>query len=105
MKTTYETIVIADGNHASIEIPDKKLHGIISANLPLADSKVWHAHPVWFIEPGLKPTGTFKAAEIVFTDAGRIDEAELQRYLKKAVRIQWDYKNIIKNKGLLELKK
>ena len=82
-----------------------QLYDIIDENLPQADSKLWHAHPVWFIEPGLKPTGTFKAAEIVFTDAGRIDEAELQRYLKKAVRIQWDYKNIIKNKGLLELKK
>lgn len=28
--------------------------------------------------------------------------AELKRWLKKAQTIQWDYKNIVRNKGRLE---
>lgn len=107
-----------------------KLYEIISENLPQAKSKVWHAHPVWFIkgnpivgysklkgnirlmfwsgqsfnEVGLVNTGTFKAAEIRFTDVDQIKPNELKRYLTKSIDNQWDYKNIIKNRGLLELK-
>ena len=105
-----------------------RLHEIISNSLPLAESKVWHAHPVWFIdgnpivgysklknnvrvmfwsgqsfdEPGLSPSGSFKAAEIVYTNVDQIKEDELTRYLEKAINIQWDYKNIVKNRGLLK---
>ena len=100
----------------------------IAAGLPGAESKIWHAHPVWFLdgnpiagysklkncvrllfwsgqsfeEPGLKPEGTFKAAEARFTSAEQIDQKDLKRWLEKATGIQWDYKNLIKRKGALE---
>ena len=104
-----------------------ELHKIINANLPKATNKVWHGHPVWFLdgnpivgysklkgdvrmlfwsgqsfdESGLAPEGSFKAAEIRFTDVDQIKTDDLARYLRKAVDIQWDYKNIVKNRGVL----
>ena len=103
------------------------LHDIINKSLPKAESKVWHAHPVWilegnpivgysklkgnvrmlfwsgqsFNEPGLAPEGTFKAAEIRYKNKDQINADDLKRYLKKSEQIQWDYKNIVKNKGVL----
>lgn len=115
---------------ASDQLICDRLYGIISTHLPRAEGKVWHAHPVWFLdgnpivgysklknnvrlmfwsgqsfdEPQLVPTGSFKAAEIVYTDEDQIIPDELRRYIDKAVKIQWDYKNIVKNRGLLKLK-
>ena len=106
------------------------LYEIISESSPQAESKVWHAHPVWFLENNpivgyhklkndvrlmfwsgqsfdeqvLIPTGSFRAAEIRHTDASQINREELMRCLAKSTLIQWDYKNIIKNRGLLALK-
>jgi hypothetical protein len=100
----------------------------IERNLPKAECKIWHAHPVWFLdgnpivgysklkncvrllfwsgqsfdEPGLAPEGTFKAAEARYTAVDQIVEKDLKRWLKKSSRIQWDYKNIVKRKGKLE---
>lgn len=100
----------------------------IDAGLPGATSKIWHRHPVWFLddnpvvgysrlkdavrllfwsgqsfeEPGLRPEGTFKAAEARFTSADEVDRDALARWLRKAAEIQWDYKNIVKRKGRLE---
>jgi hypothetical protein len=104
------------------------LSKIITANLPQAESKIWHAHPVWFLdgnpivgysklkdsvrllfwsgqsfdEPGVKPEGSFKAAEARYTSQDQIVEKDLRRWLKKATEIQWDYKNIVKRRGVLE---
>lgn len=101
---------------------------IMDAQLPDAENKVWHAHPVWFLdsnpvagysklkdnvrllfwsgqsfdEPGLTPEVSFKAAEARYTDIKQIKKTELKRWLKKAREIQWDYKNIVKRKGKLE---
>src|SRR5688572_23025123 len=100
----------------------------IAAALPKAESKVWHRHPVWFLEgnpivgyhklkdavrllfwsgqsfaePELAPEGTFKAAEARYTSVDEIDTKALRRWLKKSKSIQWDYKNIVKRKGVLE---
>lgn len=100
----------------------------ISAGLPEAENKVWHAHPVWFLdgnpivgyavrknhvsllfwsgqsfdEAGLKPEGTFKAAEAWYTAADQINKDDLKRWLEKSRKIQWDYKNIVKRRGILE---
>ena len=100
----------------------------IDRNLPEAENKVWHAHPVWFLdgnpvvgysklkggvrllfwsgqsfgEKGLKKEGSFKAAEARYTDVGEVDVDDLARWLEKARDIQWDYKNIVKRKGKLE---
>ena len=100
----------------------------IQAALPDADGKVWHRHPVWFLdgnpvagysllkggvrllfwsgqsfdEPGLHPEGSFKAAEARYTDVAQVDVEALRRWLGEARDIQWDYKNLIKRKGRLE---
>ena len=99
----------------------------INAELPEAESKVWHAHPVWFLdgnpvvgysklkhsirllfwsgqsfdEPQLKSEGKFKAAEKVYLQLEDIDLDALKRWLVKARTVQWDYKNIVKRKGVL----
>lgn len=96
-----------------------------------AENKIWHRHPVWFLdgnpivgysklkdcirllfwsgqsfeEPGLDDEGSFKAAEARYTSVDEIKPADLKRWLAKSVKIQWDYKNIVKRKGkLLRLK-
>lgn len=100
----------------------------IDRHLSGAESKIWHAHPVWFLdgnpivgysklkdcirllfwsgqsfdEPGLKPEGTFKAAEARYTSDDQIKAKDLKRWLEKSIEIQWDYKNIVKRKGRLE---
>lgn len=104
------------------------LYEVINKELPEAENKVWHRHPVWFLdgnpivgyhklkdctrllfwsgqsfdEEGLAPEGKFKAAEARYTDAKQIKKTELKRWLKKSKEIQWDYKNIVKRKGKLE---
>lgn len=100
----------------------------IDAALPDAENKVWHAHPVWFLDgnpvvgysklkdsvrllfwsgqsfvsPGLKPEGKFKAAEARYSTANQVDTEPLQKWLAEAREIQWDYKNIVRRKGKLE---
>jgi len=100
----------------------------IESNLPEADNKVWHAQPVWFLEgnpivgysklkncirllfwsgqsfdeAGLQPEGKFKAAEVRYTSVDQINKEDLKRWLEKSKTIQWDYKNIVKRKGVLE---
>ncbi|HEX6332858.1 MAG TPA: DUF1801 domain-containing protein [Flavisolibacter sp.] len=100
----------------------------ITHHLPEAENKIWHAHPVWFLdgnpvagysklkggirllfwsgqsfdEPGLQPEGSFRAAEARYTSVDQVHEKDLARWLRKARDIQWDYKNIVKRKGVLE---
>ena len=100
----------------------------IDRHLAEAENKIWHAHPVWFLdgnpivgysklkncvrllfwsgqsfeEEGLKKEGTFKAAEARYTAADQVDAEKLQRWLGKARDIQWDYKNLIRRKGRLQ---
>jgi hypothetical protein len=99
-----------------------------------AECKIWHRHPVWFLngnpivgysklkdsvrllfwsgqsfdEPGLLPAPPdtkFKSADARYTSAADINAKDLNRWLAKSVEIQWDYKNIVKRKGkLLRLK-
>ena len=54
-----------------------------------------------FEEKDLKKTGSFKAAEIRYTAIDQIIKKDLKRWLKKSGEIQWDYKNIVKRKGVL----
>ena len=102
----------------------------ISKALPEAENKIWHAHPVWFLdgnpitgydklktgvrllfwsgitfeEDQLVPgkSGKFKDASITYNSATEINVKDLKRWLKKSKEIQWDYKNIVKRKGVLE---
>lgn len=104
------------------------LSNIINKYLAEAENKIWHAHPVWFLEgnpivgysklkdsvrllfwsgqsfdeDGLQKEGSFKAAEKRYTSSRDINETDLQRWLAKARDIQWDYKNIVRRKGVLE---
>ena len=101
----------------------------IDQNLPGAESRLWHAHPVWFLdgnptvgysrqkagirlmfwsgadfeEEALNVVGKkFKDASVFFNHVSEIERSNLRRWLQKAREIQWDYKNIVKRKGRLE---
>jgi hypothetical protein len=100
----------------------------IDRGLPEAENKIWHRHPVWFLdgnpivgysklkgcvrllfwsgqsfeEDGLAKEGTFKAAEARYTAADEVDEKKLKRWLAEARDVQWDYKNLVRRKGRLE---
>ena len=100
----------------------------IDRHLPEAENKIWHGHPVWFLdgnpivgysklktcvrllfwsgqsfgEKGLKEEGSLKAAELRYTAADQINKKNLKRWLGTARDIQWDYKNLIRRKGRLE---
>lgn len=96
--------------------------------LPEAESKIWHRHPVWFLdgnptvgysklkagirlmfwsgasfeEDKLQPgTGKFKDASILFTEPDQVIGTDMKRWIKKSKAIQWDYKNVAKRKGKL----
>ena len=118
--------------HDSQSTEDKKICNLlykeIARTLPKAENKIWHAHPVWFLdgnpivgyhklkdcirllfwsgqsfeEEGLKKEGSFKAAEMRYISVKEINTKDLNRWLKKSIKIQWDYKNLIKRKGKLE---
>jgi hypothetical protein len=118
-------------NNAQLKT-DKEICNLLAAtinqNLPEAENKIWHRHPVWFLdgnpivgysklkdsvrllfwsgqsfdEPGLQKEGSFKAAEARYTSAEEVNLKDLKRWLKKGRDIQWDYKNIVKRKGVLE---
>lgn len=101
---------------------------IICELLPKVESRIWHRHPVWFLdgnptvgyskqkagirlmfwsgasfdEDKLQPgTGKFKDASFFFTDPVQINLADMKRWIKKSKAIQWDYKNVAKRKGKL----
>ena len=110
------------------EICDQLATGIDN-ELTEAERKIWHAHPVWFLdgnpivgyskqkagvrlmfwsgadfeEETLSVRGQkFKDASVFYNSVLEIDTNDLNRWLKKSRDIQWDYKNIVKRKGQLE---
>ncbi len=116
---------LTETDHAICE----KLYAIICSGLKQAEPKVWHAHPVWFInenpivgyskqkagirlmfwsgadfeEEYLSTIGKkFKDASIFYNNESQIINKDLKRWLKKSIEIQWAYKNIVKRKGKLE---
>ena len=101
----------------------------ICKGLPEAENKIWHGHPVWFLdgnpivgysrqkagirlmfwsgasfdEQRLEVRGEkFKDASVFYNAVSDINTKDLKRWLKKSKEIQWDYKNIVKRKGVLE---
>ena len=107
----------------------EKLAKIINENLPEAENKIWHSHPVWFLEgnpivgyskqkAGIRLMfwsgksfeeeklnilgGKFQDASIFYNSVNEIDSTDLKIWLQKAKEIPWDYKNIVKRKGVLE---
>ena len=104
------------------------LANIIDGELTGSESKIWHAHPVWFLdgnpivgyskqktgmrlmfwsgadfeEGNLNIRGKkFKDASIFYNNLSEIKAKDLKRWLKKSSEIQWDYKNIVKKRGQL----
>lgn len=100
----------------------------INKVLPEAECKIWHRHPVWFLdenpivgysklkagirlmfwsgasfdEDRLSPgTGKFEDASIIFSHLSHIDWSDMARWIEKSKTIQWDYKNVAKRKGKL----
>jgi hypothetical protein len=119
--------------HATLDPLHKNICDLLAdeicRGLPAAEGKIWHAHPVWFLdgnpivgyskqkagirlmfwsgadfrEPGLHVTGAkFKDASVFYNDPAGVSTADLRRWLKKSEEIQWDYKNIVRRKGRLE---
>ena len=101
----------------------QQLRSEIDKALPKATSRLWHGHPVWFInetpvtgfnitakkgvnllfwsgqlfdEPLLIAAGKFKAAQIQYHIVSEIDVKPLRRWLKMCSTIIWDYKNLCK---------
>ena len=101
---------------------------LIDQYLPEAENKIWHRHPVWFLdgnptvgyshqksgirlmfwsgssfsEEDLKPgTGKFKDASIIYNSLDQVKADDVKRWLEKSKSIQWDYKNVVKRKGEL----
>ncbi len=118
--------------NSKLSTEEKKICNILAAEidsgLPDAENKIWHSHPVWFLdgnpivgyskqkagirlmfwsgesfeEEKLKSgTGKFKDASIFYTLVEQIKVKDIKRWLKKSKSIQWDYKNIVKRKGRL----
>lgn len=102
---------------------------LIDNNLINSENKIWHAHPVWFLDgnpivgyskqkKGIRlmfwsgadfeeenlsvRDGKFKDASIFYNSINDINPIDIKRWLEKSAQIQWDYKNIIKRKGKLE---
>jgi len=119
--------------NSKLEKVDKEIAQLlaetIDGQLKKAESKIWHAHPVWFLdgnpivgyskqkagmrlmfwsgkdfeEENLNVVGKkFKDASVFYTSISDVKITELKRWLKKSKDIQWDYKNIVKRKGKLE---
>lgn len=110
------------GHHELCEL----LRTTIQRVLPAAEGKIWHGHPVWFLEsnpvvgystkaggiellfwsgqsftrPGLSPVGKYQAAGISFDEAGDIDIQLVEHWLAESAAIQWDYESLPKNRSL-----
>ncbi len=101
----------------------------IASELPQAEGRVWHGHPVWFIDAnpvagyslkkagmellfwsgqsfsaaGLRPVGKFKAAGVTFESLEQLHSSPLVDWLGQAAAIQWDYANLSKRRALEKL--
>ena len=105
------------------------LFEIIDEYLSKAVAKVWHGHPVWFLEGNpivgyskqktgvqllfwsgqsfaedeLVAVGKFKAASATFQNKDEIKKTKIKRWIQRSKKIQWDYENVVKNKKLVKL--
>ena len=103
-----------------------ELRQIFDSKLNQSSGKVWHGHPVWFIdgnpiagyslkkagvevlfwsgqsfiETALRPIGRFKAAGISIS--AKQDVGKVVACIPQALAIQWDYKNLPKLRKLLK---
>lgn len=127
MNSAFENYILQlDSNYQSIAV---LLTETIDSELNFSESKIWHSHPVWFIngnpivgfsqekkgirlmfwsgadfeDEGLNVRGgKFKDASVFYTETKQVELEKLKNWLKKSEKIQWDYKNIVKKKGRLD---
>ena len=127
MKEEIATYIsLLDENYQEIA---NQLLETIETNLVSTENKIWHRHPVWFIDGnpivgfdklknGLRlmfwsgasfnenqlkiGSGKFKDASITYTSLDQVNTDDVKRWVEKSAKIQWDYKNIVKRKGKLE---
>lgn len=121
-----------DEYHARLEPEDRAICDLLrteidSALLPDATSKVWHGHPVWFLDgnpivgydrlkhalrlmfwsgqsfetPGLAAEGSFKAGEVRYQHVDEVDVEALRAWLAESRTVQWNYRDIRRTKGKL----
>ncbi len=129
--TTISKDILAYNNSQTSE--DKAICDLLAKEISTyfseAENKIWHGHPVWFLngnptvgfskqkkgirlmfwsgadfdEKNLNVIGKkFKDASVFYNKKTEIDVNELARWLEKSKEIQWDYKNLVKRKGVLE---
>jgi len=105
------------------------LHSLIAGHLPGSSQKMFHGSPVWFLRDnpivgysikkegvallfwsgqgfatgGLRAVGKHKAAEAVYRTRAEIDRARVLAWLGESTAVQWNYRDIVKNQGKLEL--
>ena len=106
-----------------------QLATLIDIHLKNSENKIWHGHPVWFLDgnpivgyskqkKGIRfmfwsgadfeetrlpiRGGKFKDASVFYHSEAEINTSDIKRWLEKSEQIQWDYKNIVKRKGKLE---
>ena len=105
----------------------ESLAALFASKLPTAEAKVWHGHPVWFVDgnpvcgyslkkaglevlfwsgksfktSGLRPIGKYQAAGIAVETQEDLDKVEA--FMAEATKIQWDYKNLPKVRKLEKL--
>ena len=103
----------------------ESLAALFASKLSTAEAKVWHGHPVWFVDgnpvcgyslkkaglevlfwsgksfkaAGLRPIGKYQAAGLAVETAE--DVAKVEKFMAETQSIQWDYKNLVKRKGQL----
>lgn len=128
MKIPNQEVVAYNQSIQESELCDL-LAEIINKHLKHAENKIWHKHPVWFLEgnpivgyskqnKGVRlmfwsganfeedqlniKGGKFKDASIFYNTIDEISTNDIIRWLEKSQQIQWDYKNIVKRKGDLQ---
>lgn len=100
---------------------------LVSQALPSSEGKVWHGHPVWFIDgnpiagyslkksgievlfwsgksfatAGLHPVGKYQAAGIAIETADDVDK--VKPFMAEAGSVQWNYKDLPKLRKLEKL--
>ena len=103
------------------------LVALFASKLPNEEAKVWHGHPVWFVDgnpvcgyslkkaglevlfwsgksfktAGLRPVGKYQAAGISVETQADVDKVDA--FMAEATKVQWDYKNLPKLRKLEKL--
>jgi hypothetical protein len=85
------------------------LVALFASKLPTAEAKVWHGHPVWFVDGNPVCGYSLKKAglEVLFWSGKsfktQADVDKVEAFMAEATKIQWDYKNLPKLRKLEKL--